>query len=41
LKVIYRKDFGLKYNKVLEETDGLLVGDKVKISIELEGILAK
>ncbi len=34
---IDRKDFGLTWNKTLE-TGGLLVGDKVKISIDVEGI---
>lgn len=34
---INRKDFGLTYNKTLE-TGGLLVGDEVKIHIELEAI---
>ncbi len=37
---INRKDFGLKYNKLLE-TGGVMVGDEVKISVELEGVLAK
>jgi len=37
---INRKNFGLKYNKLLE-AGGIVVGDKVKISVELEGILAK
>ena len=32
-----RKDFGLTYNKVLE-AGGLIVGDVVKLSIEIEGI---
>jgi len=32
-----RKDFGLTYNKVLE-SGGLIVGDIVKLSIEVEGI---
>lgn len=35
---INRSDFGLKWNKVIE-SGGLMVGEKVKISIELEGIL--
>ena len=35
---IDRKDFGLTWNKVLE-TGGLLVGEKVQISIEVEGVL--
>ncbi|MEF3192119.1 MAG: YceI family protein [Campylobacterales bacterium] len=33
---INRKDFGLNWNKLLE-TGGFVVGDKVKIIIELEG----
>ena len=33
-----RKDFGLAWNKVLE-TGGLMVGEKVQISIEVEGVL--
>ena len=37
---VVRQDFGLKWNKLLE-TGGLVVGDDVKISIELEGILSK
>jgi polyisoprenoid-binding protein YceI len=37
---INRKDFGLNWNKALE-VGGVVVGDKVKLSIELEGILAK
>ena len=32
-----RKDFGLTYNKVLEAA-GLIVGEVVKLSIEIEGI---
>ena len=35
--VINRKDFGLTWNKVLE-TGGLVVGEQVKISIDIEGI---
>ena len=35
-----RKDFGLTWNKVLE-TGGLLVGDEVEITLEIEGIAAK
>jgi len=35
---INRYDFGLKYNKVLE-AGGLTIGEKVKLEIELEGIL--
>jgi polyisoprenoid-binding protein YceI len=34
---IRRKDFGLTWNSALE-TGGVLVGDDVKISIELEGL---
>ena len=34
---INRKDFGLTWNKVLE-TGGLVVGDEVKITLEVEGI---
>ncbi|MDD3465796.1 MAG: YceI family protein [Campylobacterales bacterium] len=34
---INRKDFGLNWNKALE-TGGFVVGDEVKISVELEGI---
>ena len=37
---INRVDFGLKWNKVME-TGGVLVGEDVKIEIELEGILAQ
>jgi polyisoprenoid-binding protein YceI len=37
---INRKDFGLVYNAVLE-SGGVLIGDEVKLSIEIEGILAK
>jgi len=37
---INRMDYGLKWNDVME-TGGVVVGDRVKISIELEGILAK
>ena len=33
---INRKDFGLTWNKVLE-TGGLVVGEEVKIAIEVEG----
>ncbi len=33
-----RKDFGLQWNQALE-TGGVLVGDKVKMSIELETVL--
>ncbi len=34
---IDRKDFGLTWNSALE-TGGVLVGDQVKISIEMEGV---
>jgi len=37
---INRGDFGLKYNSVLE-AGGVMIGEKVKLNIELEGILAK
>jgi len=37
---INRKDFGLVYNKVLE-TGGVLIGDTVKLDVEIEGVLAK
>ena len=37
---INRKDFGLKWNKVLE-TGGVLVGDTVKMEVNIEGILEK
>lgn len=37
---INRKDFGLTWNKALE-TGGLLVGEEVWISLEIEGILKK
>jgi polyisoprenoid-binding protein YceI len=37
---INRKDFGLQYNNVLE-TGGLVVGDEVKITLEIEGIKKK
>jgi len=37
---INRKDYGLNWNKALE-AGGVVVGEKVKLSIELEGILAK
>jgi polyisoprenoid-binding protein YceI len=33
-----RKDFGLQWNQALE-TGGVLVGDKVKMSVELETVL--
>ncbi len=37
---INRKDYGLNWNKGLE-AGGVLVGEQVKLSIELEGILVK
>ncbi len=37
---INRKDFGLTWNKALE-VGGVVVGDEIKLDIELEGILAK
>ncbi len=37
---ISRKAFGLKWNNLLE-TGGAIVADKIKLSIELEGVLAK
>ena len=37
---INRKDYGLNWNKTLE-AGGVVVGEKVKLNIELEGILAK
>jgi polyisoprenoid-binding protein YceI len=37
---INRKDFGLVYNTALE-AGGVLIGDEVKLDVELEGILAK
>ena len=37
---INRKEFGLNYNKAME-TGGLVVGDEVQISLEIEGIQAK
>jgi polyisoprenoid-binding protein YceI len=38
--VINRKDFGLTWNKALE-TGGLLVGEEVQISLEVEGVRKK
>ena len=35
--VLNRKDFGLSYSKVLE-TGGLMVGDEVKVEIQVEGV---
>ena len=37
---ISRKEFGITYNKLLE-AGGVVVGDKIKISIEIEGIMNK
>ncbi|MDD3344615.1 MAG: YceI family protein [Sulfurospirillaceae bacterium] len=37
---INRKDFGITWNKALE-TGGVMVGEDVKIEVELEGILNK
>jgi len=37
---INRSDYGLKYNSLLE-TGGAIVGDKVKLDIQIEGILKK
>ncbi len=37
---INRKDFGLNWNEALE-TGGVLVGDEVEITLEIEGILSK
>lgn len=37
---INRKDFGLNWNQALE-TGGVVVADEVKITLELEGVLAK
>ena len=37
---INRQDFGLKWNKLLE-TGGVIVGDKVKVNIDIEGVLKK
>ncbi len=34
---INRKDFGLNWNKTLE-AGGFVVGDEIKISVELEGV---
>lgn len=36
---VSRKDFGLEYNAALE-TGGVLIGDKVKIELEIEATLA-
>jgi polyisoprenoid-binding protein YceI len=35
--LINRKDFGLTWSKTLE-TGGLVVGDDVQISLEIEGV---
>lgn len=37
---INRKNYGVKYNKVLE-AGGVAVGDKIKLTIDLEAILKK
>ena len=37
---INRKDFGLNWNEALE-TGGVLVGDEIEITLEIEGILNK
>lgn len=37
---INRKDYGLTYNKVLE-AGGVAVGDKIKLIIDIEGVLQK
>jgi len=37
---INRNDFNIKFNKVLE-TGGLMVGEKIKLLLEIEGIVAK
>lgn len=37
---INRKDYNLMYNKILE-TGGVLIGDTVKLDVEIEGVLAK
>lgn len=37
---INRKDYGVKYNKVLE-VGGVAVGDKIKLTIDLEAVLKK
>ena len=37
---INRKDYGVRYNKVLE-AGGVAVGDKIKLLIELEAVLKK
>ena len=37
---INRKDYGVKYNKILE-AGGLAVGDTVKLSIDIEAVLKK
>jgi polyisoprenoid-binding protein YceI len=35
-----RKDYGVSWNKAIE-TGGIVVGNKIKLTIDLEGILAK
>ena len=37
---INRKDYGVRYNKILE-AGGVAVGDKVKLIIDLEAVLKK
>ena len=37
---IKRADYGLTYNQALE-AGGVMIGDKIKLNIEVEGILAK
>lgn len=37
---INRKDYGITWNKILE-AGGVAVGDKIKLDIEIEGILEK
>ncbi len=37
---VNRKDFGIEWNKALD-TGGVLLGDEVEITIEVEGILAE
>ncbi len=37
---VNRKDYGLNWNKALE-AGGVMVGEDVKINVELEGVLAK
>ncbi len=37
---INRNDFNIKFNKLIE-TGGLMVGDKIKLLLEIEGIVVK